>query len=112
MSDSIDTRPPGETTSWPQVPPPAHDDAPQLTPEQAWIAGGAGSGETKYGPVRLALIAAAVVAGGVLFGPYVLIIIAALLISIILHEFGHFIVARLSGMKATEFFVGFSLYFY
>lgn len=115
MSDSIDTRPPGDTAPWPQqaAAPPVvegdheHEATPHLSPEQAWIAGGAGSGETSYGPVRLALIAAAVVAGGIWFGPYVLIIIAALLISIILHEFGHFIVARLSGMKATEFFVGF-----
>ena len=116
MSDSIDTRPPGDTTPWPQATAtadsdvlPALDDPSghQLSPDQAWIAGGAGSGESKYGGVRLALIAAAVVAGGVLFGPYVLIIIGALLISIILHEFGHFIVARMSGMKATEFFVGF-----
>lgn len=121
MSDSIDTRPPGGNAPWPSAPsssstPGAEtativDDRPvdhaALSPEQAWIAGGAGSGETRYGTVRLALIAAAVVAGGVFFGPYVLIIIAALMISIILHEFGHFIVARMSGMKATEFFVGF-----
>lgn len=117
MSDSLDTRPPGDHTPWPQVPatdtPPvpsqAGDDHPidHLSPEQAWIAGGAGSGESSYGPVRLALIAAAVVAGGVLFGPYVLLIIGALLISIVLHEFGHFGVAKMSGMKATEFFVGF-----
>jgi RIP metalloprotease RseP len=118
VSDSIDTRPPGDTTPWPRATPPAPavastvvddqtDEASHLTPDQAWIAGGAGSGETKYGPVRLALIAAAVIAGGVYFGPYVLIIIGALLVSIVLHEFGHFSVARLSGMKATEFFVGF-----
>ena len=30
MSDSIDTRPPGETTSWPQVPPPTRIEAEEL----------------------------------------------------------------------------------
>lgn len=117
MSDSIDTRPPGDQTPWTRTgldAPPAEvvedgvrPEHRELTPEQAWIAGGAGSGESSYGAVRLALIGAAVVAGGIWFGPYVLIIIGALLVSIILHEFGHFIVARMSGMKATEFFVGF-----
>lgn len=115
MSDSIDTRPPGDQTPWTRTgldAPDAtvveeHPEHGDLTPEQAWIAGGAGSGETRYGAARLGLIAAAVVAGGVFFGPYVLIIIGALLVSIVLHEFGHFIVARMSGMKATEFFVGF-----
>ena len=66
MSDSIDTRPPGETTPWPRatapvVAPPAPDEPgehPHLSPEQAWIAGGAGSGDRQYGAVRLALIAA------------------------------------------------------
>jgi RIP metalloprotease RseP len=116
VSDSIDTRPASDTIPWPRAtppgdgtPPPPDDpaDQPHLSPDQAWIAGGAGSGETKYGTVRLSLIAAAVIAGGFFFGPYVLIIIGALLISIVLHEFGHFFVARMSGMKATEFFVGF-----
>ncbi|CAA9211823.1 MAG: Membrane-associated zinc metalloprotease [uncultured Acidimicrobiales bacterium] len=36
-----------------------------------------------------------------------LIVIAALFVMIMLHELGHFVMARRAGMKATEFFVGF-----
>jgi membrane-associated protease RseP (regulator of RpoE activity) len=35
------------------------------------------------------------------------LIVALLLLMIMLHELGHFVTARLTGMKATEFFVGF-----
>ncbi len=34
-------------------------------------------------------------------------VIAALFVMIMLHEFGHFVAAKRSGMKVTEFFVGF-----
>jgi len=34
-------------------------------------------------------------------------IVAAILVMIVLHEFGHFITAKWAGMKVTEFFVGF-----
>lgn len=37
----------------------------------------------------------------------VLIFIVALLVSVMLHEAGHFATAKLFGMKATQFFVGF-----
>ncbi len=37
----------------------------------------------------------------------VVAVIAALFVMIMLHEFGHFIAAKRSGMKVTEFFVGF-----
>nr|MTA02587.1 peptidase [Actinomycetota bacterium] len=37
----------------------------------------------------------------------VLAFIAALLISVMVHEFGHFITARKFGMRVSEFFVGF-----
>jgi len=36
-----------------------------------------------------------------------LLVIVALFIMIMLHELGHFVMARRAGMKATEFFVGF-----
>ena len=36
-----------------------------------------------------------------------LLFVAALLISIVLHEAGHMVCARLAGGKVTEFFVGF-----
>lgn len=83
--------------------PPEHPDA----MAQAWMAGGAGTGESRYSSLRLLLVVLAVVAGTIFFGPYVFIIIGGLLVSIILHEFGHYWTARRCGMKVTEFFVGF-----
>jgi RIP metalloprotease RseP len=86
---------------------PAHESIDDLPPQQQWMAGGAGTGESKYGNIRLALLVVAVVAGAIWFGPYVFIIIGGLLVSIVLHEFGHYWTAKKCGMKATEFFVGF-----
>ena len=37
----------------------------------------------------------------------VLIFVVALLVSVMLHEAGHFLTAKTFGMKATQFFVGF-----
>ena len=39
--------------------------------------------------------------------PWMVVFVVALAVSIILHEFGHFWTARKSGMKATQFFLGF-----
>jgi len=39
--------------------------------------------------------------------PWILVFIVGLAVSIMLHEFGHFWTARKSGMKATQFFLGF-----
>src|ERR1700704_6000156 len=36
-----------------------------------------------------------------------LVVIAALFAIIMLHEFGHFVMAKRAGMKVTEFFIGF-----
>jgi RIP metalloprotease RseP len=44
---------------------------------------------------------------GVLFGLNVVLVILAVVVSIFLHELGHYMAARWSGMKATEFFIGF-----
>ncbi len=38
---------------------------------------------------------------------WTLLFVIGLLVSVILHEFGHFITARMSGMKVTQFYVGF-----
>jgi membrane-associated protease RseP (regulator of RpoE activity) len=53
--------------------------------------------------VILVIIAAAVV----LHEVAVLVVIAALIAMIMVHELGHFVVAKRSGMKVTEFFLGF-----
>lgn len=59
------------------------------------------------GAARLVIMAAVVVLLGVWGGWPLLLIIAAIVVSIVLHELGHYLVARWSGMKVTEFFVGF-----
>lgn len=41
------------------------------------------------------------------FWPWTLVFVLGLAVSIMLHEFGHFWTARRSGMKATQFFLGF-----
>lgn len=57
--------------------------------------------------VRLTLLVAAVAALGVFGGWPILLMVMAIIVSIALHELGHFMVARWTGMKATEFFIGF-----
>src|SRR5688500_16603584 len=59
------------------------------------------------GGLRLALLAAVVVAFGLRFGLAVILIIAALVGMIFLHERGHYLTAKAAGMKVTEFFLGF-----
>jgi membrane-associated protease RseP (regulator of RpoE activity) len=54
----------------------------------------------------LMLIALLVVAG-LMGGWSILAVIAAFVVMIFLHELGHYLAARWSGMKATEFFLGF-----
>ena len=41
------------------------------------------------------------------FGVWALAIAGGLIISIVLHEFGHYLAAKQAGMKVTEFFIGF-----
>lgn len=63
-----------------------------------------GSGQA----IRMLLGVAVVVALFVAMGwVSLLLIIVALLTMVLLHEFGHYITAKRTGMKVTEFFVGF-----
>ncbi len=55
--------------------------------------------------VLLAVIAIAT--GNVVYALGGLIFFVGLLVSVVLHEAGHFLTARMFGMKATQFFVGF-----
>lgn len=80
----------------------AGDDADHLT----WAAGGAGT-VPRYSNARLVVLLAALVVGVRFFGAYVFLVIGALFVSVVLHEFGHYWTARRTGMKATEFFIGF-----
>ncbi len=42
-----------------------------------------------------------------LFSIWWLVFVVGILIAIFLHELGHFVTARMTGMKATQFFIGF-----
>ena len=58
--------------------------------------------------IRLMVALSAVTAIFVVMGwTATLVVILALIAMVLLHEFGHFITAKKSGMKVTEFFVGF-----
>ncbi len=58
--------------------------------------------------IRLAIVIAAIVALGFFTHSIITIaIIGALIAMIMIHELGHFITAKISGMKVTEFFLGF-----
>jgi membrane-associated protease RseP (regulator of RpoE activity) len=57
--------------------------------------------------LRLLALVGAVALLGWLAGRSLLVVIGALLVTIVLHELGHYLTARWSGMKVTEFFVGF-----
>ena len=75
--------------------------------------GGPGSAQPESEETRKALIRLVIaVAGGLAlatrFGVIkTVLVIVALLVMIMLHEFGHFVAAKKGGMKVTEFFVGF-----
>jgi RIP metalloprotease RseP len=56
---------------------------------------------------RLLLLIGIVVGLGALFGWSILMVVAALVVSVFLHELGHYVVAKWCGMKVTEFFIGF-----
>jgi membrane-associated protease RseP (regulator of RpoE activity) len=86
-------------------------DPPPPPPVSARMTGAAGGseprGEIAGGPLRLGLVIAATVGFGLWAGKGYLIIIAALTVMIFLHELGHYLAAKWSGMKVTEFFLFF-----
>lgn len=58
--------------------------------------------------IRLFVLLLAIVAAGVYTHSLATIaIVAALVVMIMIHELGHFVTAKLSGMKVTEYFLGF-----
>src|SRR5262249_18791104 len=92
--------------------PVATDVAPELggtaesrAQEREVVAGVAGS--RVAGALRLAALIALIIGLGVLKGLPIVVVIVAILVMIFLHELGHYLAARWSGMKATEFFIGF-----
>jgi len=70
--------------------------------------GGMGTGDDRPTGPRLAMALLIVVGLGVIYGVLAtLAVVAALVVVIFLHELGHYVTARWSGMKVTEFFIGF-----
>ncbi len=69
-----------------------------------------GSGEQvvyETGGVRLALLVLGTLAIGLLWGWWYVATILGIGLMIFLHELGHYLTARWSGMKVTQFFIGF-----
>jgi RIP metalloprotease RseP len=59
------------------------------------------------GGLRMAILVGLLLYVGFYHGWSWVLIIAGLVVMIFLHELGHFLTARWTGMKATEFFIGF-----
>jgi len=57
--------------------------------------------------IRLALLAGAVVSFAMIGGLSGLVVVFSFVVMLVLHELGHLLVARWSGMQVTEFFIGF-----
>jgi membrane-associated protease RseP (regulator of RpoE activity) len=63
---------------------------------------------SRYSLIELAIALAVIIAGSIyLHGGYVLLVVVAIVLMVMIHELGHFIAAKLSGMKVTEYFFGF-----
>lgn len=58
-------------------------------------------------PIVLLAIVAGLVLLGLRFGRFLPVMIVGITVMIFFHELGHFVTAKLTGMKATEFFLGF-----
>ncbi len=63
--------------------------------------------ETKNDFTGLALLIGAIVALGALAGWSWAIVVVAIIFMIFMHELGHYLTAKWTGMKVTEFFIGF-----
>ncbi|MBS1836300.1 MAG: site-2 protease family protein [Actinobacteria bacterium] len=85
-------------------PQPGHDPA-MLAQEQAEMGGVIGTPLTRA--LRLGALLALLVGLGVWRGLPIIIVILAIVAIIFLHELGHYLAARWSHMKVTEFFIGF-----
>jgi membrane-associated protease RseP (regulator of RpoE activity) len=67
--------------------------------------------EDKPGTRRNAVVSGVVIVGLLIWlgvsNPWSLLLVAGLLVSVFLHEVGHFVTAGWAGMKRTQFFMGF-----
>ncbi|MGC8627713.1 MAG: M50 family metallopeptidase [Acidimicrobiales bacterium] len=87
--------------AWPDAPAPA-------PPGPAGKPGDIKLREQRSALLRLVLVVLAGLVAAEVFGALQTVLVVLVLVAIIvLHEFGHFVTAKLAGMKVTEFFVGF-----
>lgn len=77
----------------------------EVRQEERDVAGIMGSRTAQL--ARLGLLVGLLVLLGVTRGLPVVVVILSILLMIFLHELGHYLAARWSGMKVTEFFLGF-----
>jgi membrane-associated protease RseP (regulator of RpoE activity) len=77
---------------------------PQTKPAEAAEAAPLGAPDRR---VTLLLVVGLVVLLGLMGGWQLLLVVGAVVMMIVLHELGHYIAAKKSGMKVTEFFLGF-----
>jgi membrane-associated protease RseP (regulator of RpoE activity) len=61
----------------------------------------------RQGAVGVGIISLAAIAFLTFRYPWVMAIVVGIVLTVMLHEAGHYLVARRAGMKVTEFFVGF-----
>ncbi|MGI9616553.1 MAG: M50 family metallopeptidase [Acidimicrobiales bacterium] len=88
----------------PQRPPEPEDD----TPKTSWVMKEpkeVESGEEQSSPLGLVVIAGLFAMLWFWAGPRYFLVVFGLLVMIFLHELGHFMTARWTGMKATQFFL-------
>ena len=75
------------------------------------IAAGGATEQTVDAPARGARLAGVAMLGLLVLlavrSPWTFVFVVGLLVSVFLHEVGHFSTARLTGMKATQFYMGF-----
>jgi membrane-associated protease RseP (regulator of RpoE activity) len=86
-----------ETQRPDQVDPVDRSDAPAPAEQPTYETGG----------LRLVLLVGSLALVGALWGVAAVAIILGIVVMIFLHELGHFVTAKWSGMKVTEFFIGF-----
>jgi membrane-associated protease RseP (regulator of RpoE activity) len=86
-----------------------HDEAPSEVPPEAVADAGTPADEPVYetGGVRLAALVLGLFAVGFVFDWGYVWMIIGIVVMIFLHELGHFVTAKWSGMKVTDFFIGF-----
>ena len=83
---------------------PQSEDRPRLAHERMMEAGSKPAPDKR---ISLMLMLSLIVLLGISGGWQLLLVVFALIVMIVLHELGHYLTAKRSGMKVTEFFLGF-----